>query len=436
MSIKTFEAQKNWEQLLINCPHQAIVDFVGTPDFDLIKNNPTTANLFIRHGRAEKFEQIFFSFPQHVLNNSFLAFQLVDSNSIDLEKKIYLDYFAPFFEDVLFAEKAVNTNSDVYQYLPEKSKLDFYIAHAALKKNGKNFKHLPESLKNIDELKVIACDNKYYSGYQFLSLQDQNKEVYYQLAKKDLSNYEFFSDFLKKKFKNLLLQKPSLLEFAPDALLNNENFVRSVLALEPSSLKWAPEKYQKDKDYCLELYTKNVNAILGFHGDILKDKDFCLKLFSNTAKHNIPLTWNIIPEEFQTDDEFLRSTIRKNSKFFLVASDKILKDNIFISSVQSNQAETFKNIPDKIKNNNIKLMMDLSLVITQQRIKKNVKFQTLKTKDFINEFKIDEPIQSYLLKQVFNNFKSLYTELSKILLEKKLEIGLEIKIENKQKIKI
>ena len=378
-----------------------------------------------------------FSFDHTVLKNPFFISNFIASNQFDLNKHFIL--IKPFLSDSLFIQKAINSGKDFYQYASDDVKEDYSVVTKALELNGRNFKHLPDEYKNLDEFKMAACKNEKNCGFQELNIFDRNNPVYYNVAKKVPESYQFFSDKLKIKLKSMILKNPLLLQYAPQQVKDDDIFIYKMLKDNPFSILYAPEKFRKDKELCYSLFLIDKNVVSSFNKEVFEDIDFC-KSIINQKLSNAGATsfFRLIPEEIQKNDEFVMDFILQNSSILKFMTPSISQNIKFLQSAQIKHPTAFKEIPIDFKKDNLEMMKSLCVVIIKKRVKKDFNFNSLKPREFIDSFPMEKysNVREHLLSLNPTIFKPIYDALNSAILEKNLSNKLEIKETKTNLIKI
>jgi hypothetical protein len=434
--IEKLELQKKWNNLLNN-EIKEVLSFFHSEDFNKIKDNVICANVFVQKYWSQEFDSILFSFDNTVLKNPFFLLSFIESSQFDIDK--HLSLVKPLLNDSLFVQRAMAAGQDFYQYSTDDVKNDYHVAVAALKLNGRNFKHLPDEYKGLDEFKMAACENEKNCGFQELSLSDRNNPVYYNIARKCPESYQFFTDSLKIKLKKMVVKTPSLLQYAPNQVKGDDKLIYEMLKDKPFSILYAPEKFRKDKELCYSLFLCDKNVINSFDKEVFEDLDFCKRIINHKLSNAAAMSlFLLLPKEIQTNNEFVKDFIVQNSCILKFVTPEISQDIKFLQLVQSKHCSAFKEIPPEYKKDNLEMMKSLCTVIINKKIKKDPAFSNLKPKEFIDSFPMEKynNIKEHLLSMSPTIFKPIYEVLNIAILENSLSHKLEVKETKTTLIKI
>lgn len=416
------EAQYQWDVLISN--GDSAQDFFKSDTFNQIKVMPSCALNFVESYFQDDFEEIFFSFDKKAINSPLLALKYIKNHTFNTEEPQIKNYLSQFLSDSIFAYEAIKLKPEIYNFLNDDLKHDLLIATQLITKNGMFYSLLPISLKKLNKFKSLALQNKNNSGYEALSAEDKSNEKYIEIAQKDIKNYKFLPDKFKIKLKSQIVKNPFLLEFAPQKLLENDDFIKKVLLSDASSLQWAPEKYKKDSTWCSALYYKN-KSCLPYISKELFTEDFCLEIFLNAhhQSNEVSRYWENIPPSLQNDD-FLKKIIIKSDYAINFASHNLLKDENFLIEMQKIHPSLYVHLPDNIKKDNLVLMKNLCEVIAFNKEDNDtrVTFSIVNVDSFIKKFPMEKylEIRTHLIKKKHKSFNDLLADLKNYSLEQKL----------------
>jgi hypothetical protein len=129
-------------------------------------------------------------------------------------------------------------------------------------------------------------------------------------------------------------------------LLNNKDFIKSILEKCPEIFEYIPEKFKNDKDFIFELLDNDHSIILDYISDDLKnDEDFIIKVIENYDENILYYTLTEIKNNFNV----VKCSVKHYGTTLQFASD-ILKDNeLIVLTAIEDDINALKFASDRLK---------------------------------------------------------------------------------------
>lgn len=266
------------------------IDFSDYPEF--FKKEEYIKIILKHNGK------FFNEMPQQIKENKDYSIIALKSGAsvFDLPNNLLHDYS--------IAEVAVEINGKWIENFSEEIKNNYYIAKKALENDPKSIKILSENLKANPELVTLVL-KKDGSLIDYLNFEDRSNEAYiilstntYPQVLKNINKTDL------KFWKKILANKPSLYEFFPSFIKNNENLALEAVKLKPNNIKFIKTEFKLKEEF-LTIALKN-NIKLSEIDDVI--------VFSDLVTNNQLLLKELIlnnPDNFLNLDS-LNPKLHKN----------------------------------------------------------------------------------------------------------------------------
>lgn len=258
----------------------------------LILTKPNEEAVWLSTGGQENTE----SFIEDLKNN------FVDKTT---NESLLIDGFS---NDSDLMQRALDRDVRAINYIPEKFQEMF--AHEIVKKNGLNFKHLSDNLKNNKQIALTAIRQ---NPFAFLLMSEQLQTDRNILITTASIVPQAMRRFPKEIWKDkeivfeLLKVSGSVLEYAPEDFkkeirdkLDDDKFMLDLLRKNPLELKYASEKLRNNKEFVSDALKKNGLALEFASEECKNDKELLLIALKQNRE-----AYKFVPMHLQFDDDIM-----------------------------------------------------------------------------------------------------------------------------------
>ena len=222
---------------------------------------------------------------------------LLTENGLDSEEAaLLIDIFKKRDIDKETFKKLLVLSDDFVSEIPEILKNDLEIAKILISKDVSNMESLSAAIRKNKEIKAFFehIENRdfegmsdedlliliRYAGYGVIDYENvklfakavKSLDDAKRLVKRETSAYPYLSADLKKNREVAEIAGENLNNF-PKELLNDTDFILSLLEKEPGILKHLPSSYKKDKKIALSVLNKETSCFEYFDSSLQNDPE-------------------------------------------------------------------------------------------------------------------------------------------------------------------
>jgi hypothetical protein len=256
-----------------------------------------------------------------------------------------------------FIMMIIKNYPEIFEFLSDNLKKDKEIIAIVIKKyiNNKHdnyytiFKHIPYELKNDKNfiLELIKLDIRifYYTSDRIkndaeiiLNIMTINDNIFnLEIRNKIELNNDTAYPYVKYILNNV-----------SNNLINNKDFIKSIIEKCPEVFEYIPEKFRNDKDFIFELLDEGHSIILDYISDDLKnDEDFIIRIIENYDDYVLHNTLTEIKNNFKV----VECSVKHDGTTIQFASDNLKDNEIILETAIENNINAINFASDRLKKN-------------------------------------------------------------------------------------
>jgi cell fate (sporulation/competence/biofilm development) regulator YmcA (YheA/YmcA/DUF963 family) len=255
-------------------------------------------------------------------------------------------------ENLLFIEKCLSLDIDIFQYLSFEIRNNKGIAMKFLKLDGVNIWHCSESLKDDIDIAKAAIDCNYdYFRHVSDRLKNEPDIIKYALNKGKYILHYVGNEYKKpeeytKLLKDNIGSQPDLIKtFKGNQYITQKDMILYGINKTPKVLQYTEDGFRLNKDFVIDLILSDVNIMSYISNDLKEDENYMKLVFEKLItidgfNEMGRITFiNNISSKFKKNNAFLNYLGDKDTK---IKEIKEFKYMLYLTTEEYKKSDAYK----------------------------------------------------------------------------------------------